>query len=436
MSSNFQTILVSIFLAFFVFAVLIFAGFIKIGGSTNTSAGLKGKVSIWGVFPRYDLSDTFNGLSTLNKELTVNYSQKNSSTYQQDLIEAFANGVGPDLFIITPDMIQKNNNFIYKTPFASYPEKAFRDSFIDGADIYLDSANVLGLPIVVDPLVLYYNKDILSNEGIVFPPKRWDELFDLNSKLTKRDNVGTINQSMIALGQYNNINNVKDILATLLLQNNNPIVKRSTDSEYISMLNNNSSNLPVSPIKSVIEFFTEFSDPSRNSYSWNRSLLNSLDMFTSSKLVFYIGKASELFKIQSMNPNLSFDVTNIPQIKDSPIKRTYGDIYAIIVNKKSSNVPLALEVSRLLSTGDNAKNFSTAVSLPPASRSLLAVKPNDPYLFSFFNSALISRSWRDPDRIQSDLIFKDLIENILSKSMSTAESIDKAQGQLELLLKK
>ena len=436
MSSNFQTILVSIFLAFFVFAVLIFAGFIKIGGSTNTSSGLKGKVAIWGTFSSSDLSNTFSGLSTINKELSVNYSQKNSYTYQQDLIEAFANGVGPDLFIITPDMIQKNNNFLYKIPFTNYPEKTFRDSFIDGADIYLDGTNVLGLPIVVDPLVLYYNKDILSNEGIVYPPKRWDELFDLNSKLTKRDNVGTISQSMIALGQYNNINNVKDILATLLLQNNNPIVKKNVDSGYISMLNSNLSNLPVSPIESVIEFFTEFSNSSRNSYSWNRSLPNSLDMFTASKLVFYIGKASELFKIQSMNPNLSFDVTGVPQVKDSPIKRTYGDIYAIIVNKKSNNVALALEVSRLLSVGDNAKNFSTAVSLPPASRSLLSVKPSDPYLFSFFNSALISRSWLDPNKIQTDLIFKDLIENILSNSMSTGEAISKAQGQLELLLRK
>jgi ABC-type glycerol-3-phosphate transport system substrate-binding protein len=41
------------------------------------------------------------------------------------------------------------------------------------------------MPLFVDPIVLYYNKDILSNEGIVNPPRTWDELFLLNSVLTK-----------------------------------------------------------------------------------------------------------------------------------------------------------------------------------------------------------------------------------------------------------
>jgi len=429
--SNFQTILIAIFLAFFVFAVLIFSGAIKIGG-TSTKSGLQGKVVIWGTFHSTDLSKSFDVVSKA----------KDPSTYQQDLIEAFANGTGPDLFIITPDMIKSNNNFIYKVPYANYPEKTFKDSFIDGADIYLDNEGVLGFPIVVDPMVLYYNKDIITNEGIVYPPKSWDELFTLNPTLTKRDNQGTISRSMIALGQYDNINNAKDILATLLLQNNNFIIERQVDQvnqtkqSYISVLNSNPSNLAISPTSAVVEFFVEFSNPSDTAYSWNRSLPNSLDMFTAGKLAFYLGRASELFKIEAANPNLSFDVTQIPQIKDTTVKRTYGEIYTIAVNKKSGNIASAIGVAETINQGDDAKNFSTALSLPPASRALLANRPNDPYLFTFFNSALISRSWLDPNSAKSDSIFKELIENILSNNLSTGEAINKAQDELTLLLRK
>lgn len=437
--SNFQTILVAIFLAFFVFAVLIFSGLIKIGGSSSTT-GPQGNVVIWGTFPSNTLSNTLDSLNT-NKELHVKYVKKDAVTYQQDLIEAFANGTGPDLFIITPDMVEKNNNFIYKIPYASYPEKTFRDSFIDGADIYLDSEGVLGFPLVVDPMVLYYNKDILSNEGIVNPPKSWDELFTLNSTLTKRDNAGTISRSMIALGQYDNVNNVKDILATLLIQNNNPLVERGTDPannkvSFISMLNSNRDDLSVPPMEAVIKFFVEFSNPSNTAYSWNRSLSSSLDMFTGGRLAFYLGRASELFNIERVNPNLSFDVTQIPQIKSFTTKRTYGEIYAVVANKKSTNISSSLAVAGMLSQGDNAKNFSTALSLPPTSRALLSDKPNDPYLYTFFNSALISRSWLDPDKNKSGLIFKELIENVLSNNLSVASAINKAEGQFELLLKK
>jgi len=434
--SNFQTILIAIFLSFFVFAVLIFSGVIKMGRSPSNNSP-QGKIVIWGIFPNSALAGVLESINSNNDGLSSSYVKKDASTYQQDLIEAFANGKAPDLFIITPDMLLNNDNFIYKIPYASYPQKTFTDSFIEGAIIYLDGQNVLGFPIVVDPMVLYYNKDILTNEGIVYPPKSWDELFNLNSSLTKRDNSGKIFQSMIALGQYSNLNNAKDILATLLIQNNNNIIERESDSSYISTLNNNPSETFVSPIETVLKFFVEFSNPSNTAYSWNRSLPNSLDMFTSGKLAFYLGRASELFNIQSINPNLSFDVTQIPQIKNSTNKRTYGEIYTVVVNKNSSNITSAFGVAGMLSQGENAKNLSISLSLPPTSRALLADKPVDnPYLFTFFDSALISRSWLDPDKGKSDLIFKDLVENILSNNLSVSEAIRKAQGQLELLLKK
>ena len=432
--SNFQTILVAIFLSFAVFAVLIFSGIIKLPTKPNVN-NLQGKVVIWGTFPSAPLVDVFDSIS--DKNLTVSYVKKDLSTYQQDLIEAFANNQAPDLFIITPDMLERNDNFIYKIPYANYPQKTFTTSFIDGASIYLNKEGVLAFPVVIDPMVLYYNKDILTNEGIVYPPKSWDELFNMNSTLTKRDNSGKIFQSMIALGQYSNINNAKDILSTLLIQNNNSIVERGVDSGYVSTLKDNNLNLPVSPIEAVLKFFVEFSNPSITSYSWNRSLPNSLDMFTSGKLAFYLGKASELFNIQSINPNLSFDVTQIPQIKNSTAKRTYGEIYALAVNKNSASLATAFGVAGMLSQGENAKNFSVSLSLPPASKILLADRPVDnPYLFTFFDSALITRSWLDPDKAKSDLIFKELIENLLSNNLSIDEAVNKAQGQLELLLKK
>ncbi len=136
-----------------------------------------------------------------------------------------------------------------------------------------------------------------------------------------------------------------------------------------------------------------------------------------------------------MNPNLSFDVTSIPQIKETTNKRTYGEIYGIAVSNRSTNLATAFSVANVLSSGADVTNLSVALSLPPASRPLIAVKPEDPYLFTFFNSSLVSRSWLDPSDAQSNLIFKELIENILSNKLSMSEAVNKAQDQLELLFK-
>jgi ABC-type glycerol-3-phosphate transport system substrate-binding protein len=430
--NNFQTILVGIFLAFFVFAVLIFSGLLKIGGKASTSTAPVGKVVIWGTFSNTDIYKVLEDLNGANKDLTVTYVKKDQATYQQSLIESFAAGNGPDLFIITPDMIIKDDPYIYKIPYTSYAAKTFSDAFINGADIYLGPSGVIGFPIAVDPIVMYYNKDILSNEGLALPPTYWDELSDLNGKLTKKYDDGTILESMIALGQYDNVTNAKDILATLLLQNNNSIIQR-TSTGYGAVLNENKSSMDISPVESVLSFYTKFSNPSDALYSWNRALPSSLDMFAQGKLAFYIGRASELFKIESINPNLSFNVAQVMQTRAMNNKRTYASVYALSVSKKSANLTAAFGVAGLLTNGDPAKNFAAAVSLPPASRALLAVKPADQYLFTFFNSAIISRPWLDPDSEKTDSIFKQLVENILSNKLRVGDAAAKAQNQLQVI---
>ncbi|KKQ19653.1 MAG: Extracellular solute-binding protein family 1, partial [Candidatus Nomurabacteria bacterium GW2011_GWC2_36_9] len=427
------TILVAIFLAFFVFGVLIFSGILKIGGGSSGVNGISGKVIIWGILPDREVGELFKSINGSNPELSVSYVEQKSENYEQNLIEAFAKDQGPDLFILPSDMVLRNVNFTSTIPFTSYPKKAFDNTFIDGASIYLTQNGVLGYPLLVDPLVLYYNKDMLSNENIVYPPATWDELFDLSSKLIKKNKDGTISQSMIALGQYDNVNHTKDILSMLLLQSNNPIAV-PVDKGYRSTIKDTASD-GSNPMEQIVNFFLEFSNPSNVSYSWNRSMPNSLDMFTSGKLAFYIGYGSELFNIESVNPNLSFNVAEVPQTKGMNIRRTYGNIHSVFVSKKSANVATAQSVSAMMTDPAFLKELSIRTSLPTASRSLLKDKPADPYLSTFFDSAIISRSWLDPNKDQTDSIFKELIENSLSNKLSVSSSISKAYNQLDLILK-
>nr|HPI82632.1 extracellular solute-binding protein [Candidatus Paceibacterota bacterium] len=346
--TNFQTILLGIFIGGFVFAVLIFSGLIDFGSKEKVDTDLSGTITIWGTLPSSYFTEARDLIASDFDELRINYQQKNTDTYQNELIEAFAKGTGPDIYVISTDMIKENESFVYKIPYVSYPEKNFKTSYIDGAEIYLDEQGVFGFPILSDPLVLYYNNDILSNNSIVNPPKTWDELFDLSNKLTKKDGSGVISQSMIALGSYNNVNHAKDILATLLIQNGNNLIKKEVDDKdviYSSIIEENPLGYSVSPIDATLDFYMIFSNMSSPYYSWNRALPSSLDMFSNDKLAFYIGRASELFKIQSLNPNLSFNVVELPQMKDTNFKRTYAEIYALVVNKKSANLPSALGVA-------------------------------------------------------------------------------------------
>ena len=436
--TNFQTILLGIFIGGFVFAVLIFSGLINLDSKETSEIGLSGNIVIWGVLPRSYFTEAMDLMSSKNEGLYLKYVEKKIDTYQTELVEAFAKGVGPDIYIISTDMIKENESFVYKIPYTSYPERNFKSSYVEGADIYLDGQGVFGFPILSDPLVLYYNNDILSNNSIVNPPKTWDELFDLNSKLTKKDGNGIISQSMIALGSYNNVNHAKDILATLLIQNGNNLIRKEIEdvnTVYSSVLRENPLGYSVLPIDATLDFYMIFSNMSSPYYSWNRALPNSLDMFTSGKLAFYIGRASELFKIQSQNPNLSFNVTELPQMKDTNFRRTYAEIYAMVVNKNSVNLSSSVGVAGSFALVDNSRTISTLSSLPPVLRSLLSERPKDnSYLETFFDSVIISRSWLDPNEKKTEVIFRDLIENISSNALGVSDAVNKANSQINLLI--
>jgi ABC-type glycerol-3-phosphate transport system substrate-binding protein len=436
--TNFQTILLGIFIGGFVFAVLIFSGLINLDSKETSEIGLSGNIVIWGVLPRSYFTEAMDLMSSKNEGLYLKYVEKKIDTYQTELVEAFAKGVGPDIYIISTDMIKENESFVYKIPYTSYPEKNFKSSYVEGADIYLDGQGVFGFPILSDPLVLYYNNNILSNNSIVNPPKTWDELFDLNIKLTKKDGNGIISQSMIALGSYNNVNHAKDILATLLIQNGNNLIRKEIEdvnTVYSSVLRENPLGYSVLPIDATLDFYMIFSNMSSPYYSWNRALPNSLDMFTSGKLAFYIGRASELFKIQSQNPNLSFNVTELPQMKDTNFKRTYAEIYAMVVNKNSVNLSSSVGVAGSFALVDNSRTISTLSSLPPVLRSLLSERPKDnSYLETFFDSVIISRSWLDPNEKKTEVIFRDLIENISSNALGVSDAVNKANSQINLLI--
>lgn len=433
-TSKFQVILIVVFIVFFIIAVMSFAGIINLPGSKNKGGaeGISGKVLIWGTLPKDKISPILDGFTMSNKDLSVFYTQKDPRTYDRDLIEAFASGETPDIFMLPSDFILKYSNKITPLPYTMYPAETFKRNFIQEAEIYMNNEGILALPITIDPIVMYYNRDMLQSSGIANPPVYWDELKDIIPKIVKKDNAGNISKSALSFGQFSNVNHVKEILSMLLFQISNQIVGIDSTGKPVSVLAYN--DVKGIPPSEVMNFYGGFTDPSNPFYSWNKAMPNSLDAFASGDLLFYFGYSSELPFIQSQNPNLNFDVTIVPQIRNST-KVTTGNINALALSKLSKNVSASYFVIGQLTSPDINLQISNSLSLPPVLRDLLAKKPATPsYASVFYDSSLIARGWLDPSYQKTDKIFKDLVENIASNRYDANESISKANTELNLLL--
>lgn len=407
-------------------SVLVFSGILPWFGGSRVEFG--GEVVLWGTLSEKQIKDT---LDVFNEEyeasFVLNYVEKDKDNFDNELVEALASGVGPDLIILPQDLIVRHSNKIFTIPFDSYPLRTFKDNFIQEGELYLSADGVLALPIFIDPIVMYWNRDIFSSAGIARVPLYWDELLTLAPTLSTYDDVGNILRSTVSFGEFVNINNAKDILSMLILQTGNEIVRVGERGYEVSISGGDT--------ESALRFYTQFADSAKKTYSWNRSLPLAVDFFASGKLAIYFGYASELSDIVIKNPHLNFDVAEVPQIRDGDIKATFADVSGIAVLKSSGNISTAFRAAFALSGSNFIGNISRSIKLAPSLRSLLSSDTSDPYDPVFYKSALFSKAFLDPFPRETDKIFQRMIEGVTSGKVNEAGAINRAEQELKRLFK-
>ena len=419
-----------LFVFFLVVGAILFSTYRSSNSASSTIT-----ISMWGTLP----ADSFNSFShkyfsQSNLKYTVNYSQKDPATFDQNLVEALASGTGPDAIILPSDLIVRYSNKIYPIPYTTLPERTFRDSFIQEGELYLNKNGVLALPFMVDPLVMYWNTDIFHNASVTNPPVTWTQVSSLVPKMTKMDQAQNITASTIALGEFRNVNNAKDILSALLIQSGISIVGTNTDGSFKSTLSDNF-GLKNSPASLALQFYTNFSNPSQPQYSWNRSLPNSLDNFTNGDSAMYLGFASEFLTIKNKNPNLNFDVATLPQVAGSKTYSTFGNMLGMAILKNSANPAGTFTVLSSLTSSAAFPYWANIFNVPSARNDILSQVVKDAAKTVFNQSAIISKGWLDPNSSNTGAIFQEMVESYTTGRDILTGAVNTASDRLNSLLK-
>ncbi len=418
--SPFQVIVLAIFALALVGGVIVLAL-----TKSKTGSGSGVPVVIWGTMSSASFNASTADITQGNGGLKINYIEKRPENFDQDLLEALASGAGPDAILLPQDLIVRHRDKILPISYNQMSLPSFKSTFIQEGELFLDPNGILALPFSVDPLVMYWNRDLLSNAGLARVPQTWEEFIALSQKLTVKDKSGNILKSAVALGEFRNIANAKEIISTLLLQAGNGI------SDGLKSL----LNPPTLATIGAINFYTDFANPVKPDYSWNRALPNSLNMFTAGDLAFYFGFAGEISKIRDKNPNLNFDVTFFPQPKGASVTTTFGKMQGLAVLKASRNSADAITAVLALTGVGPLGLLAKATGLPPVRRDMLSVDPSDPYQGIFNNSAIRARGWLDPNPLSSSAIFQDMIESVTGGEREAGNAIDVAGKNLTNLFR-
>ena len=436
------------------FLLILLLGYLVIGGlSGGGEDNQPVTLTFWGP---YDADDVYQGIianyQKLHPNITIEYQQIPFEQYEQKLILALANDSGPDIWMMHNTWLPKQQQFIQplpqtpapgtKTPLFTY------NDFVNGERGFVDvtiqdltkDRDIYGLPLYVDTLALYYNKDMFNEAGITRPPKTYNEFNRDVQLLTKRDGQNHIIQSGAAIGTADNINRASDILMMMMIQSGAVMTNEdNTEATFARAID----GLPVG--EQALQYYTEFSnpslispDPTKYRYAWDLTLPYSVDSFSKSvsgtPTAMMFNYSHQIDIITSRNRGLNFGVAEVPQPDGAPNgdKMSLATYWAPTVSKKSANTFESWQFLVYLATSADTANYLNNTGRPAARRDLVEEQKNDPELGVFARQSLIARSWYQADNSIIEKIFLDMISSVNRGAATEREALLTAENLVTL----
>lgn len=259
--------------------------------------------------------------------------------------------------------------------------KAVKEDVIIGDKIY-------GLPLSLDMMAIFYNKDLLDKAGIPEAPKTWEEFQVDVKKITKYDAAGEkILQYGTALGTGDNVAGVDDILYILFKQSGVDLVNKSG----MAVFNANKGNAQA-PAAAVMDFYTDFANKDRDTYSWNGTAGESLEKFVSGSVGFFFGYSYHYPIIKARNPQLDFRI--MPMLQLNPdFSANAANYWAQCVVGKSKNQNAAWALLDYLAHSAATKEYLDASGRLTAMRAYINEQKTKQELEPFVSQILTAQNW-------------------------------------------
>lgn len=428
----FELALVIIFVVLAITALVMLRTYQPKPDLNEGEVAILGAVQIWGTIPQEAIDPVLADLVKENKQYrNVSYQYYNPASFDSILLNALADSRGPDMILVSHERLVDMQRRIQPISFESFPLRDVRNLYVDGSEIFALLDGLYAYPIAVDPLMMYWNRDILATEGFLEAPRTWESLVNsVFPAVIQRGFDRSIQRSVVAMGEYENVRNGFGVISTLLIQGGSQGVVQDDRGRYIIQLQN-SFNGSSDPLRAAADFYTRFSQPSNSLYSWNRSFREDRQQFIAEDLALYFGYASEGEIIEQINPNLNFDVAEVPQGESSTVRRTYGKFYGLSMLNSSDNMSGAFAVMSNFGSQPIADRIAVSSNMVPAFRSSVSLGSNDTYGRVAYRSASIALGWLNPDLTSANTIFSTMARDINENVRDVDEAVSDATNRLK-----
>jgi len=400
------------------------------GNNNNTVKNVE--LVYWGLWePSSVMQPLIDEYESTHPGVNILYSQQTFSNYESRLFTRLQQASSstepaPDIFRIHNTWVPKYYSYLSPLPENVITRDQYSQTFYPTAlnDFTAKDCKLYAIPLEIDGLVLFYNKQLLTDAGFSEPPKDWDSLIDLAHKLTKKDSSGKITQAGLAIGTSRNILHAPEILSFLLLQ------------EGVELIDSTRTNvtLNTTKVESVLNVYTGFATGKQA--VWSSDLRYDLEMFYSGKLGMMIAPSWRAFDVILSSPTIEFGMATLPQLVANQEKIYYSTYWAEAINKSSENTDVAWDFVNFLAQKENMMTkFSNeskirAFGEPYSLVELNSSMSGNSYLTAIAEMAPYMKSWQMGDETIVKQTLNQLITSVVEDGQDPEAALKNAQEDI------
>lgn len=383
----------------------------------------------WGVEdPPVVIQKLTEGYTATHPGVKIMYQQFDTASYRAELINALAAGKGPDIFMIGNRSLPREKEKLAPVGAEVFPLVKLRDLFPQVVEEdFTSGGEVYALPLSLDTLALFYNKDLFDKAGIVGPPTTWQEFQSDIGLLRTVTATGQLDRMAAAIGgSKKTIPHGVDMLSTLMLQNGTQMIDaRGTRATFAS-----------NPGLVAFNFYLQFANAGSPHYTWNDNQANAFESFAAGKTAMVFGYKSDLDAIREKNPYLNLRVAQLPQPAGNEKEVDYARYWGLAVSRQSPASKVAWDFVVTTATSLNLlPDYLNTTHRLPALLSYLDFEKTQPDFRVFAHEALNARSWYQADDEAVQNILNTAIQSVLTGKNTPERALAQAEEQVSQLMR-
>ncbi|GAB4157667.1 MAG: ABC transporter substrate-binding protein [Candidatus Dojkabacteria bacterium] len=400
--------------------------------NTNTNGSLtKDNITLeyWGLWePSSVMDSAIAKFTTKYPNIKVKYTQKSFTQYDENSFTRLKEGSTdgsptPDILRIHNTWLSKYQPYLNPAPASVMTPTQYKSAFYPtAANDFIGTDNqIYAIPLEVDGLALFYNKELLQTVGETEPPTSWDDVIDLAKRLTKTDASGNITQAGLAMGSSNNVKHAADILSLLMLQNGVDVI------DDTNKVMNVADELSVTSLEFYTDFVTEHK-------TWSPDLRSDLEMFYTGKLAMMIAPSWAVFDVLNSNSTIEFGLAPTPIIGGEEVY--YGHYWGDTVSKNCKYPLEAWTFIKFLSEEAQLKELYAnssqirAFGEPYSRVAMNSQLANEPYVGAIMTMAPKFQAWKKGEEAFVNKEFNTAINQVINGGLDSVTALSQAETNI------